>query len=947
MAGEIPLAPSIGFGPLQTGLQSLARGLGGAVERWLEAERDQLALWLPVGLGLGIAAWFVLPDPAGWAGFALGATGIAGFAFVLGQGGRLGRALGLFALAAALGCALVWLRADRVAAPRLDRPRVSSFEARIEAVDRLPAQGAIRLRLAPLGSAGLPPLVRVNVAEEDAPPGLLPGARIALRARLMPPPPAAVPGAYDFARVAWFQRLGATGRSLDKVRIVAPPAQVGLVGWIAGLRSRLTAHIHDRLAGTEGGVAAAFVTGDQGAIPEEDAEAMRRSGLAHLLSVSGLHVTAVVAGTMLLLMRLLALSPRLALHATLPLIAAGGGAIAGIAYTLIAGAEVPTVRSCIAALLVLLGIAMGREAMTLRLVAAGALVVLVFWPEALAGPSFQLSFAAVTAIVALHEHPHLRALFARREESWGAKLGRTLLSLLLTGLAVEAALAPIALFHFHKAGLYGALANIVAIPLTTFVIMPLEALGLLFDVAGIGGPFWWLAGQAIAVLLWVAHRVAESPGAVAALPSMPWSAFALMLAGGLWLALWRTRIRRFGLVPLGIGALWALATPPPDLLVTGDGRHLAIRTREGIALLRPKAGDYIRDTLGEASGAQGEPAELDALPTARCNRDLCVAELMQDGRRWRVLATRSPYFVDIAAMNRACAAADIVISDRRLPRTCRPRWLKVDRPFLARTGGLAIDLANRRVRTVAEGVGGHPWAQKGWLNSASTYHPHSGATGEVDPETSSVDGCPARPATADSLSCGACWTSRANFGNGPIFVELILFDEHTLRHMPLSGDFPDHRKSQRSLPFQYLGGARFADQFGEVCAAFPLMRHGRLDRFHRVKFLDGPAAILIGFNKGDQNVEAVAFGSSLGSGPQRLDLAKRRPMIILIPDGMDIHGNLLEQVHGQRVDLVILGMGTDKFDEGHLPGKIERHDQAVVTPRHFITDALPVQCLRL
>src|SRR4029079_10062726 len=123
-----------------------------------------------------------------------------------------------------------------------------------------------------------------------------------------------------------------------------------------------------------------------------------------------------------------------------------------------------------AALLILLAIALGREALTLRLVATGALIVLLLWPESLAGPSFQLSFAAMTAIVALHEHPRVRALLSRRDEGLVQKLGRNLARMVLTGLAVEIALAPIALYHFHKAGLYGAVANIVAIPLTTFII---------------------------------------------------------------------------------------------------------------------------------------------------------------------------------------------------------------------------------------------------------------------------------------------------------------------------------------------------------------------------------------------------------------------------------------------------------------------------------------------
>ena len=237
-----------------------------------------------------------------------------------------------------------------------------------------------------------------------------------------------------------------------------------------------------------------MATGDTGGIEEPDQEAMRRSGLAHLLSVSGLHITAVVGLTMILASRLLALNMRLALTGRVPLVSAATAAAAALGYTWLTGSEVPTIRSCIAALLVLAAMAMGREALTLRLVATGALVVLLLWPESLASPSFQLSFAAVTAIIALAEHPAVRRWFAPREEGWAGRTLRGAGSLLLTGLIVEIVLMPIAVYHFHKAGVYGALANIIAIPLTTFVVMPLEALALLFDAIGLGAPFWWLGG---------------------------------------------------------------------------------------------------------------------------------------------------------------------------------------------------------------------------------------------------------------------------------------------------------------------------------------------------------------------------------------------------------------------------------------------------------------------
>ena len=686
--------------------------LGRSSAGW-RAERNQLPLWLPVALGGGIAAWLILPGPREWWTALLGFAALGMAALAVGQGGRLARVVGIGALAAALGLALVWWRAERVAAPVLGGPAVAWFTASVERVEPLAARGLVRLTLIPAPGAtdtqgktvALPPRVRVNLQEEDAPAGLGAGATVSLRARLMPPPIAAVPGAYDYSRTAWFDGIGATGRGFAPVTVAAGGRRE------SALRADLTGHITGVLPGSAGGIAAALVTGDVGAIGQDDSDAMRRAGLAHLLSVSGLHITAVVGATMLVVLRLLALSPWLALRVRLPLVAALAGAAAAIGYTALTGWQVPTIRSCVAGLLVLGALALGRQAVTLRLVATGAIAVMLIFPESLAGPSFQLSFAAITAIVALHEHPAVAAFFGPHEERWPRRLGRSLLSLLATGFVVEIALMPIAAYHFHRAGLYGAVANIVAIPLTTFIVMPLEALALLLDLAGLGAPFWWLTGKAMVALLWLAHVVAAAPGAVAALPVMPGGAFALMVAGGLWIALWRTRWRRWGAVPLAVGVVWALLTPSPDLLVTGDARHTAVRLPDGgMALLRDRAGDYTQSMLAESGGVSGELSFLADQPAARCSDDLCLVEVTRGGRRWRVLATRSSYPVPVAELIAACRTADIVISERWLPRGCAPRWLRLDRPVVAGTGGLSIVLgATPRVRTVLDRADLHPW----------------------------------------------------------------------------------------------------------------------------------------------------------------------------------------------------------------------------------------------
>ena len=713
-APNIEDAPAeLAHGRNSGGFLSLARD---RVELLLEAERAQLPLWFTVAFGFGIASWLWLPGPGQWLAFILLSLGLGATGFTMGDG-RIGRALIFGGLAMAAGCALIWWRSEAVATPTLEWPAVMTFEAKVEKVEPRVAKGDLRLTLAPVGEA-LPPRVRVSMPEEDKPGGLGQGATVRLRARLQPPPPMALPGSHDFARDAWFQGIGGVGRALGAVEVLKPSPGGGL----DSLRDRLGQHIRTQLPGDAGGIATALANGDQAAVSEDDAEAMRRSGLAHLLSVSGLHIAAVVGAAMLLALKLLALSERLALRFNLVIVSAGAGALAGIAYTLLTGMQVPTVRACIAAVLVLGGIALGREAISLRLVAVGALVVLLFRPEAIGGASFQMSFAAVTSIIVLHQLRPVRDLLSPREEGLPMRAARGLLGLILTGLVVEVALMPFALYHFHKAGLYSVGANLVAIPLTTFIVMPLEAGALILDTAGLGAPLWAATGWSIDLMLELAHRVGSAEGAVAMLPTMPRLAFAAMIVGGLWLCLWTGRIRWWGALPFAAGAISASLAPVPDLLVTGDGQHLALVREDGVpVLLRSRSGDFVRDLMSEASAYDGDPKALEEQNFARCSRDACIADIVEGKHAWRLLAIRSRDRIDWVTLTKACADADIVVAARWLPKGCTPRWLKLDRPALEQSGGVAVYLKDQpRMTTVAEQLGEHPWAVRFDKAEAST-----------------------------------------------------------------------------------------------------------------------------------------------------------------------------------------------------------------------------------
>ena len=683
-----------------------------AAESFLARAGFDRGPWLAVALAGGIAAWFALPSPAWWVG-----TIASGLIVALGALALWRRAehrsnltvacVGV-GLLVAFGVALIWARSELVGAEPIERPGSMVVMGKVLQRIEQPADNRVRLVLATRERSGRAIKVRVNLPLAQDGPALREGAVVRLTARLMPPAPPMLPGGYDFARAAWFEGYAATGSVQGPADVVEPAKGEPL---LAPMQRRLSEHVRHQLGGSPGAIAAAFASGDRGSISEADEQAMRDAGLTHLLSISGLHVSAVIAGAYFLAITLLALWPWLTLRVRLPLVAAGIGALAGIAYTLLTGAEVPTVRSCVGAVLVLGALALGREPLSLRMLAVGAVFVLLLWPESLAGPSFELSFASVIAIISLHTAAPVRAFLAPREEAWVTRLGRHTAMLLLTGFAIEIALMPIVLFHFHRAGFYGAFANVIAIPLVTFVSMPLIALGLALDLMGLGAPAWWLAGKSLELMLWIAHVAASQPGAVRLMPQMGWGTFALFIAGGLWLALWRGKARLWGLAPAVLATVLLVATPAPDLLIAGDGRNVAIAAEDGrLLLLRDSRSEFTRDNFKELAGVEAEPVPLAQWPGAQCNGDFCALTLRRAGRDWRLLMSRSRYLVDAPVLAQACAQADIVISDRWLPRTCVPKRLKADGRMLAKTGGLSIILDEPlRIATVASGEGEHGW----------------------------------------------------------------------------------------------------------------------------------------------------------------------------------------------------------------------------------------------
>lgn len=660
------------------------------------AEADRWPLFIPVVFGCGVAGWFMLPAVGERQALVLAGLAVAGAGLLLeGRARRIVLAAGLLLSA---GVVAAEVRSLMVAGPRLYH-RVAGIPvaAMVERVEIRSGGERARLWLRrPATDREPSSLVTISMRGE-VPDFVRPGAWVRVMASLGPVAGPVLPGAYDAARRAFFEGVGATGRA------TGPPVLVAAAEGqrFADLRQRLSRRIRTLVPGEGGAVAVALSVGEQGPVPPSLLEAMRVSGLAHLLTVSGLHIAIVFTGAMLAVRRLLGLWPWLVLRVSVMRAGALAGGAAATGYVLLSGADVPAVRAGVMAWVVVAGLWLGRNPVSLRLLAFAALLILVIRPEALVNPSFQLSFAAVGALVLLSESALGRALFrAPPDEAFFHRCGRHLAGLLVTGLVAELVLSPVALGHFGRAGIYGVVANIAAIPLTTFVVMPLLGLLLAADMVGVGAAVAPLLGWSIDRLGAIAYAVSGWPGAAIAVPAVPPAAFGTGMAGAIVVALLRSRLRLAGLPLVAAGLTMAIMAPRPDIFIAPDGRQVGIVEGGRLHLLRPHRGGFMVGAWATAAAAPAEGVIAD-LPRADCRPGVCRIDV---GRRhFRLVAgDRVPASF--------CAGADLVVAPAGIADGCTPRWRKLDRAALVREGAVAIVSGRRRLESVGRREGDHPWS---------------------------------------------------------------------------------------------------------------------------------------------------------------------------------------------------------------------------------------------
>lgn len=755
---------SVNTGDLDAALIAAPQGWARSLMFAFEGEREQFFLWSPVCFGAGIAAYFALPSEPQLV-LALVPLVLAFIFRMASPRGSISSAVLAGLVLAGMGFADAKLRVEAVRAPVLTKTvRNADIAGTVTLVEVKYPRGQ-RLTIASPTIAGIAPeatpaVVRVRTMSSRS--AAKPGDRVRLKATLSPPAKPALPGGFDYARTAWFDQVGAVGYAF------APPTiEEHVDGGMLAARYRrgietfrqiIATRIRAVLAGETGEIALALITGERGGISGATNNAFKNSGLFHILSISGLHMV-IMAGAVFFLVRLLlAAVPFFALRLPIKKIAAAVGILGALGYLAISGGAFATVRSAVMIVIIFGAVLIDRPALALRNVALAAFLILAIYPESLLDAGFQMSFAAVTALIASHEWL-VRFLGTDSRPHPLARIVKFFGEIIASTLIASAAVAPFAAYNFHQSQQYAVLANMIAIPICNVIVMP-AALGAMVLM-----PFGleWIAlkpmGWGIEGMAWCANTVGALPGAVGHLPEIPTIAFALMLAGGLWLMLWRTRVRLLGVSLVVLGLVATPWMPRPDVLIAQKGTLVAVRDASGkLSSLPAHGAKYDLDRWLEYDGDGRTARDAQAGGAFSCDAVGCIAHV----KGATVAVARHP-----AAVADDCLNADILVLDEPKPSDCAVPTTVIDVFDRWRNGAYALYLGRDesspepqiRFETVAAHRGERPWSllpQRKKTNSFGRDGASGGPGGLPKPHIAGTpDTSTAKPNGAQAQSAGS------------------------------------------------------------------------------------------------------------------------------------------------------------------------------------------------
>jgi competence protein ComEC len=668
------------------------------------AEYDRFILLWPVALMLGIGGYFSLSDePPLW--LSAGMLCLSLTVILLSRKKRFYLpAISIFFIV--LGFSVAHLRAHLVATPLLtEELRNRVVEGRVDEME--PVEKKMKLVISRPVIEGLPEAEtpeRLRISFRDKGTILQVGDRVRFTATLYPLPTQSMPGSYDFARHFYFRSIGGNGFAFRAPEVIASSQQSGFSAWISNLRHHIGEDMRASMPGETGSVAAAMTVGEVGPIPAATQENLRSSGLAHMLSISGLHLS-IAAGLLFFNIRLLlTLYPPFALRFPVKKIAAIIAPIGAFIYLLLSGSPVPAVRSFIMVLVIFLGIMLDRESFTLRTLTMAAGLILLVLPESMLGASFQMSFAATLAIISFTErfgHMPGQPIISR-----GGRMLKHIYSIAFTSLAATLATAPFVLYNFNRFSLFSVLANMIVVPLASFVIMPGIVISLLLM------PFGWQKlgyiplEYGVSAMLKTSDWVSSLPYSSLALPAPTTSGLIIAVGGLLWLFLMRQRWRLLG-IPLIIGGLSTMMLHvSPDVIISRDGRQVMARLENGTyTLLKGSPHSFTAQSWLRTEG-QEEAVKLQD-SGVECTKEIC--SYTRNGRN--LLLVKDSW--DSEAAKEACARkVDVLVAWHYLrPYRCPEPTLLIGRNELEARGAhqLWLDKEGVRVKYTREGNGQRLW----------------------------------------------------------------------------------------------------------------------------------------------------------------------------------------------------------------------------------------------
>lgn len=648
----------------------------------LAAARGRLFPWTAVLMGAGAGLWFALPSEPGVPLYAVVLAALACGVVLRWRGPEVAHAPAVALACLALGFLAAGARGHLQAEPVLEFRYYGPVTGRIVMIDRS-ASDALRITLDRVTLERMAPdrtphRVRLSLQGDDQPFRPEPGQVVMTTAHLAAPDGPVEPGGFDFRRMAYFERLGAVGYTRVPVMLLAPPEPGALR--IDRLRDRLSGAIRAAIPGDPGAFAAGVLTGDRSGLSLQATQDLRDSNLAHLLAISGMNLAFLVAFVFGLIRYGVALVPPLALRIDARKVAALVSLGAAFFYLLLSGANVATERAFVMVAVMLGAILLDRRALTLRSVAVAGIVLILWKPESLLSPGFQMSFAATVALIVGFRAVD-RAVLRQRLPRWSLPVYGVFVSSVLGGFST----APYAAAHFNRFADYGLLANLLTVSAMGVIIMPAGVMALILWPLGLAAPAFWALEAGSRWILWVAHVVAGWEGAVTAIPEPGDWVLPVLTLGALWVVLWQGRARWAGLTPVAICLIFWSAGGRPSVLVSADGSLVGLMGPGGRALSDARGGGFAARGWLENDGDLATQAIAATRPGFEGPRE--ARRFLLDGRPAVVLRG-----VRGAALLEAhCAAGDLVILAsvaENPPQACA----LIDQRLLRRTGALAIDL---------------------------------------------------------------------------------------------------------------------------------------------------------------------------------------------------------------------------------------------------------------